>query len=88
MLLELVCTPVFWFIDFFIKLVPDGFLLPPWGVEFVNIISKGLAFFPSDVWTIAIGNIILWSGVYLVDSIAVFILRKIPFLGIEQGRII
>lgn len=83
MIIELLCTPIFWIIDFFIDLVPNNPNLPSWSVDFLNLLGKGLSFFPNDVFVVFVANVVFWSSIYLIDSIAVFILKKIPFLGIE-----
>jgi len=83
MILEALCTPIFLIIDFFLSLIPTGVQLPSWSTDFINVITIGLSFFPNDVFVVAVANITIWSGVYLIDSIAVFVLRKIPFINIS-----
>lgn len=83
MIFTLICSPFFAIVEFFISLLPSDMQIPQWGTDFLNLLGVGLSFFPTDVYIFAITTICFWSSVYLIDSICVFILRKIPFLGVE-----
>ena len=60
------------FIDsLFLSLGVPGIVLsvPDWAAQFFNLLLKGLAFFPFDVWSILISNIMLWVGIHFVWSV-------------------
>lgn len=64
------------FVDF-INLSP-AVSLPDWGVHFTSLFLKCLSFFPFDIWSILISNILFWIGVHFVWAVIEWIYVKIP----------
>ena len=64
------------FVDF-INLSP-AVSLPDWGVNFTSLFLKCLSFFPFDIWSILISNILFWIGVHFVWAVIEWIYVKIP----------
>lgn len=52
--------------------------LPSWGVNVLNLVLKGLAFFPFEIWSVVVSNIFFWIGVHFVWAIIEWIYVKIP----------
>lgn len=57
--------------------------LPSWFGSFSNMIATALFFFPADVWAALISSIVFWTGVNMVYALIEWILKKIPFVGME-----
>lgn len=64
------------FVDF-VNLSP-AVALPDWGVHFTSLFLKCLAFFPFEIWSILISNILFWMGVHFVWAVIEWIYVKIP----------
>lgn len=64
------------FVDF-VNLSP-AVSLPDWGIHFTSLFLKCLAFFPFDIWSILISNILFWMGVHFVWAVIEWIYVKIP----------
>ena len=52
--------------------------LPDWGVHSLNMLLKCFSFFPFDVWSILISNVLAWTGIHFVWAIVEWIYMKIP----------
>lgn len=78
MIVKLVFSPIFAIINFVISLLPANYSLPNFYQDSVSILSKGLAFFPSDVWIIVITNIFFWLYVQFSWSLVEWVYKKIP----------
>lgn len=78
MIIELVVTPIFLFIEFVISMLPDAMELPGWLQDTANLIGKAMLFFPPDVWMIVIANIIFWHVALIAWAIIEWLYKKIP----------
>ena len=78
MIIELICTPFFLIAQGIISLIPVLNELPTTIVDTVSLLSKAMSFFPTDVWVMAIGNIIFWTTVHLIIGLIKFILGFVP----------
>ena len=80
MILETVFDLLLNLIRFFVDMLNLNpvFALPDWGVHFTSMFLKCLAFFPFDVWSILISNIMLWVGIHFVWSVIEWLYIKIP----------
>lgn len=78
MIIELLCTPIFFLIDSLISLIPVQTSLPGWIGDTADMLSKALLFFPVDVWVIVLGNIVFWHVALIAWAIVEWIYRKIP----------
>ncbi len=54
------------------------FDLPDWGLHFTSMFIKCLSFFPFEIWSVLISNILLWVGIHFVWSVVEWIYIKIP----------
>lgn len=81
MIIELFFSPIFLLIKTVINLIPSQTVLPLWTIDLTNLLSKGLIFFPSDVWAIVIGNIVFWLSLQFMWAIIEWVYKKIP--GVE-----
>lgn len=65
-----------------LKLLLDGFdfafPLPSWSVNSINMILKALSFFPFEVWSVLISNILFWILIHIGWAIIEWIYKKIP----------
>jgi len=77
-IIELLFAPIFSLLKFIISFLPSGFSLPSWLSDSISVVSRGLIFFPVDVWKVLIGNILFWLYAQLVWAIIEWIYRKIP----------
>lgn len=55
-----------------------GFVIPDWFSNFIILFCKALFFFPFDVWSVVLSNIVFWVLVHFVWSIIEWIYIKIP----------
>jgi len=78
MLVELFLEPIFLIIKGTISFIPDAFQIPNWALSAFSLISKGLYFFPIDVWRTIIANVSFWLGAQLVWSIIEWVYKKVP----------
>lgn len=54
------------------------FTMPDWAAHTTSMFLKCLAFFPFEIWSILISNIMFWVGVHFVWAIIEWIYMKIP----------
>lgn len=78
MIIELICTPFFIIAQGIIGLIPVLDELPNTIVDTVSLLTKAMSFFPTDVWVMAIGNIVFWTTVHLIIGLIKFIVGWIP----------
>lgn len=80
MVIELVFKLFLYLIKSMIELsnVVPAFDLPDWGLHFTSMFIKCLSFFPFDIWSVLISNILLWIGIHFIWSIIEWIYIKIP----------
>ena len=80
MILETTFNLLLGFIKTFIDMInlSPAVSLPDWGVHFTTMFLKCLAFFPFDVWSILISNIMLWITIHFVWAVIEWIYIKIP----------
>lgn len=81
MIIKLFCTPIFLLLEGLINLVPSPgglILIPDWAVSCFDLISKGLFFFPPDVFVTVVGNIVFWTTVHLGWAVFEWCYKKIP----------
>lgn len=52
--------------------------LPDWGLHFTSMLLKCLSFFPFEVWSIIISNILAWTVIHFVWAVIEWIYIKIP----------
>ena len=55
-----------------------GFSIPDWFSNFIILFCKALFFFPFEVWSVVLSNIVFWVLVHFVWSIIEWIYIKIP----------
>lgn len=78
MIIELFLIPIFALLDKVIGFLPNGYDLPDWGVHAVNLISKGLIFFPNDVWIVTMSNISFWLIAQMAWAALEWVYKKLP----------
>lgn len=52
--------------------------VPDWGIQFLNLLLKGLAFFPFDVWAVVISDAIFMMIIHFGWAVIEWIYIKIP----------
>lgn len=79
MILELLLKPVFFLVGKGFEVLNfENYNLPFWLEDTLSLLSKGMMFFPVDVWVIVIANIVFWLTILFAWSIIEWIYRKIP----------
>ena len=80
MILETVFNILLELVKFFVEILDfsPAVALPDWGAHFLSLLLKGLSFFPFDVWSIVISNVMFWVGVHFVWAVIEWIYIKIP----------
>ncbi|WZL74072.1 hypothetical protein QBE52_04860 [Clostridiaceae bacterium 35-E11] len=78
MIIELLFSPVFAILNRLVVHIPVGATLPSWSLDFANLLSKGLMFFPADVWFVVIGNVIFWMMAHMAWAIIEWLYKKLP----------
>lgn len=78
MILEGICMIFFLLAQGVILLLPSSTTLPNFVTDTLSLLSKAMTFFPSDVWALAIGNILFWVVLHLIVGLIKFILGFIP----------
>ena len=80
MILEFVFDILLNLIKTFIDLLnlDPTFSLPDWGLHFLSLFAKGLSFFPFEIWSVLISNVMFWVGVHFVWAVIEWIYVKIP----------
>lgn len=78
MIIELILGPIFGLINSLINLIPSGYSLPNWGVNFFTVVSRALAFFPKPAFMIIIANIAFWLTLHMTWAIIEWVYKKIP----------
>lgn len=81
MIIKLICSPFFLLIDGIIGLMPVLTYIPTSIVDTINLLMKAMQFFPSDVWIMAIGNIVFWIVLHFIISLIKFVLSWIPIIN-------
>lgn len=81
MIIKMLSAPVFLLLEGLITLIPDtvkNLSFPDWSLQFFDLVSKGLWFFPPDVFVAIFASIILWTGIHLAWAIVEWCYKKIP----------
>lgn len=78
MIIELICAPFFLVMQGIISYIPILTYIPTSIVDTLSLLIKAMQFFPIDVWSMVIGNIIFWITVHLIIGLIKFILGFIP----------
>ena len=78
MIVEAIFSVIFSVINFFLGFIKGVFDLPNWMVYTVDLLSKGMMFFPIEVWTIIIANVVFWLVATYSWSLIEWIYKKIP----------
>lgn len=78
MIIELICTPFVLIAHGVIALIPILTYIPTSIVDTINMLMKAMQFFPTDVWFVAISNIVFWTSVHLIIGLIKFIVGWIP----------
>ena len=81
MIVELLCSPFFFFINGITALIPALQSIPDYIVEVIVLIKKAMLFFPTDIWILVIGNILYWIVLHFIISLIKFVLGLIPFVN-------
>ena len=58
--------------------ISSGVGLPDWFSNFMILFCKALFFFPFDVWSVVLSNVVFWVLVHFVWSVVEWIYIKIP----------
>lgn len=79
MVTEALLGLLFDLVKFIITLLPDAlFELPEYAVDFISMVSKGLFFFPADLFYVCIGNILCWLGIQFGWAFIEWVYKKFP----------
>lgn len=78
MIIELLCTPLFWLINGLVSFIPVAFQIPNWLADTISLLLKAMQFFPFDVWTIILANIGFWLFAQFAWAIIEWVYKKIP----------
>ena len=78
MLIKLMLTPFFKFINYIIDLLPELPQIPDWFLSTARLLSRPLSIFPSDVWIAIFVNVGLWIVIDFSWIIIEWIYKKIP----------
>lgn len=78
MILQLMLTPFFLIFHSLLIFIPEGVGMPSWLDDTISLISKGLIFFPLDVWLILMGSIIFWLTAHMGWAIVEWCYKKLP----------
>lgn len=81
MLIQLLFAPINALITVIINLLPTGYALPSWSIEFYNMASTALYFFPAEIFYILMAQIAAYYTAMFIVSTAGWVIRKIP--GVE-----
>ena len=55
-----------------------GFSIPDWFSNFIILFCKALFFFPFEVWSVVLSNVVFWVLVHFIWSVIEWIYIKIP----------
>lgn len=78
MIIQLLLTPIYLLISGFISLLPNGYDLPNWISKTIVLISKGLWFFPEDMFSVIVANVSFWLLAQFAWSIIEWVYKKLP----------
>ena len=78
MLVELILAPIFFLVKSVIGLIDGVMSLPSWIVYTIDLLSKGMMFFPLEVWGVVIANVTFWLVAMYSWSIIEWVYKKIP----------
>ena len=78
MIVELICTPLFTLVNLIINLLPEGFVIPSFVSNTIDILKYPLSIFPMDLWLIIISNVTFWYIAQISWSIIEWVYKKIP----------
>ena len=78
MIFEIVFDFMFNCLTAFLDTITIGFTIPPWLGNFTNLLLKGLAFFPFEVWSVILADGFLMMGVHFAWAVIEWIYIKIP----------
>lgn len=79
MVTESIFNLLFGLVEIIIAILPDSFFeLPEWLCEFMGLVTKGLSFFPPEVFNFCIKNIIFWLSIHYSWCFYEWVLKKIP----------
>ena len=79
MILELIFDLILELLKYFLGMLDFMVLsLPDWIPNSINLILKGLAFFPFEIWSVIVANGTFWLVVQFSWSVAEWVYKKIP----------
>lgn len=78
MIIELLCSPIFFLFNTIITFIPSGFSIPDWAVSFISLIQKALFFFPADVLITVVAVVVFNFGTQYIWAIVEWVYKKIP----------
>ncbi len=78
MIVQLILNIIFSFVSFLFSLLPAIAEVPNWINSAIDWIGWGLCFFPVDVWTVAIANIVAWVVFNQLWGVIYWLYCKIP----------
>jgi len=71
-------TPLFLLLRGIIVLMPSAFTMPLWAMNMLDLLFKALFFFPPDVWTTVMANVMFWLNVQFGWAVIEWVYKKIP----------
>lgn len=79
MILELIFDLILELLKYFLGMLDFMTLsLPDWIPNSINLILKGLSFFPFEIWSVIVANGTFWLVVQFSWSVAEWVYKKIP----------
>jgi len=81
MIIELLCTPLFLLLNLIISLLPEGFVIPSYITNTIEILKYPLSIFPIDLWILIISNVSFWYIAQVAWAIIEWVYKKIPGLN-------
>lgn len=78
MIIKAICNPVFSLLIMLCNNISISIDTPNWITSTLSLISKALIFFPADVWSVVIGNVLFWTSLHFVWAIIEWVYKKIP----------
>ena len=78
MIIEFICSPIFFLINTAINAIPLAFQIPNWLADIISLLFKAMQFFPLDVWVVVMGNIGFWLLAQFAWAIIEWCYKKLP----------
>lgn len=83
MLLKLLATPIWGIIEIIINQVPHDIVMGSVHSSFADILGFGIYVIGLPNFILMMGSVMIWNVIHLLVAVVVFVLRKVPFLGIN-----